>query len=53
MLDSERNKLGAEVTDLQARVAHDEQKEEESRRENFGLKQKVRQSNKKCKRTKE
>jgi hypothetical protein len=41
MLDGERNKLGQEVGELQARVAHDEHKEEESRRENFGLKQKV------------
>ena len=41
MLDGERNKLGQEVGDLQGRVARDEEKEEESRRENFGLKQKV------------
>lgn len=41
MLDGERNKLGQEVGDLQNRVARDEEKEEESRRENFGLKQKV------------
>ena len=41
MLDGERNKLGQEVSDLQNRVARDEEKEEESRRENFGLKQKV------------
>jgi rootletin len=42
MLDSERNKLGQEVVDLQGRVARDEEKDEEARKENFGLKQKVR-----------
>ena len=41
MLDSERSKLGSEVTELQNRVAHDEEKDELSRKENFGLKQKV------------
>ena len=41
MLDGERNKLGQEVVDLQGRVARDEEKEEESRKENFGLKQRV------------
>ena len=39
LLDGERNKLGSEVNELQTRVARDEQKEEESRKENFGLKQ--------------
>ena len=43
MLDGERSKLGQEVNDLQSRVARDEEKEEEARKENFGLKQKVRQ----------
>ena len=41
MLDGERNKLGQEVGELQVRVARDEEKEDESRRENMGLKQKV------------
>jgi len=41
MLESERNKLGQEVGDLQTRVARAEEKDEESRKENFGLKQKV------------
>ena len=41
LLDSERNKLTNDVRELQDRVAHDEQKDEESRRENFALKQKV------------
>ena len=41
MLDGERGKLSKEVTDLQVWVARDEEKEEECRRENFGLKQKV------------
>lgn len=40
-LDGERNKLGKEVGDLQNRVARDEEKEEESRRTSFDLKQKV------------
>lgn len=44
MLDGERNKLNSEVNDLQNRVARDEEREEESRRESFGLKQKVRYS---------
>ena len=43
LLDSERSKLGGEVNDLQARVARDEEKEEEARKENFGLKQRVSQ----------
>jgi len=41
-LDSERSKLGREVIDLQNRVARDEEKEDESRRHQFDLKQKVR-----------
>lgn len=41
MLDGERSKLGKEVNDLQARVAKDEEKEEEGRRHAFDLKQKV------------
>ena len=41
MLDGECNKLGQEVSDLQNRVARDKEKEKESRRENFDLKQKV------------
>ncbi len=41
MLDGERHKLGSEVNDLQVRVSRDEEKEEESRKENFGLKQRV------------
>lgn len=41
LLDGERNKLGQEVAELQVRVQRDEEKDEESRRENFGLKQKV------------
>ena len=41
MLDGERSKLGKEVADLQTRVARDEEKEEESRRTSFDLKQKV------------
>lgn len=40
-LDGERNKLGKEVSDLQSRVARDEEKEEEARRTSFDLKQKV------------
>lgn len=41
MLDSERSKLGSEVNELQDRVARDEEKDELSRKENFGLKQRV------------
>ena len=41
MLDGERSKLGKEVEDLQVRVARDEEKEEESRKTSFDLKQKV------------
>lgn len=41
ILDGERNKLTNDVRELQDRVAHDEQKDEESRRDNFALKQKV------------
>jgi len=41
MLDSERAKLGSEVDDLQNRVARDEERDEENRRESFGLKQKA------------
>ena len=41
LLDGERNKLGQEVNELQNRVARDGEKEEESRKENFGLKQRV------------
>ncbi len=40
-LDGERNKMGQQVNELQRRVAKDEEKEEEARKENFGLKQKV------------
>lgn len=40
-LDSENNKRSKEVGELQARVALEEQREEESRREAFGLRQKV------------
>lgn len=42
MLDGEKSKLCTEVNDLQTRVANDEEREEENRKENFGLKQKVR-----------
>lgn len=41
MLDSENTKKDKEVAELQARVALDEHREEESRRESFGLKQKI------------
>lgn len=41
MLDGERNKLDKEVTELQTRVAKDEEKEEEARKTSFDLKQKV------------
>lgn len=41
MLDSENTKKSKEVAELQARVAVDEQREEETRRESFGLKQKI------------
>lgn len=41
MLDGEKSKLCTEVNDLQTRVAKDEEREEENRKENFGLKQKV------------
>lgn len=40
-LDSENSKRSKEVGELQARVALEEQREEESRREAFGLRQKV------------
>lgn len=42
MLDGEKTKLNSEVNDLQNRVARDEEREEESRKESFGLKQRVR-----------
>ena len=45
MLDSERSKLGYEVDELQNWVARDEEKEEESRKEDFGLKQRVCRTN--------
>ena len=41
LLDGERAKLSSEVVDLQARVARDEEKEEEARADSFILKQKV------------
>ena len=41
MLDGEKTKLCTEVNELQTRVSRDEEREEESRKENFGLKQKV------------
>ena len=41
MLDGEKTKLNSEVNDLQNRVARDEEREEEARKESFGLKQKV------------
>ena len=41
MLDGENTKKSKEVEDLQARVADDEQRDEEARRESFGLKQKI------------
>ena len=41
MLDGEKTKLCTEVNELQTRVARDEEREEENRKENFGLKQKV------------
>ena len=41
MLDGEKAKLCTEVNELQSRVARDEEREEGSRKENFGLKQKV------------
>ena len=41
MLDTENSKKSKEVEDLQDRVAQDEEKEEEARRESFGLKQKI------------
>uniref|UniRef100_K7FZ16 Ciliary rootlet coiled-coil, rootletin n=1 Tax=Pelodiscus sinensis TaxID=13735 RepID=K7FZ16_PELSI len=41
MLDSENTKKSKEVAELQARVALDEQREEESRRESLGLRQKI------------
>lgn len=44
MLDSENTKKSKEMAELQARVALDEQREEENRRESFGLKQKMAES---------
>ena len=41
MADSERNKLNIRVNELQRQVQRDEEKEDESRKENFNLKQKV------------
>lgn len=41
MLEGEKAKLISEVNDLQNRVARDEERDEENRRENFSLKQKV------------
>ena len=41
MLDGERNKLGQEVGELQVRVTKDEEREEDARKENLGLKLKV------------
>lgn len=41
MLDGENNKKSKELEDLQARVARDEEKEDEARKESFGLKQKI------------
>lgn len=43
-LDSENSKRSKEVGELQARVALEEQREEESRRQAFGLRQKVAES---------
>lgn len=40
-LDSENSKKSRELEELQARVALEEQREEESRREAFGLRRKV------------
>lgn len=41
MLDGENNKKSKELEDLQARVARDEERDEEARKESFGLKQKI------------
>lgn len=41
MLDGENSKKSKEVAELQAWVALEEQREEESRRESFGLKQRI------------
>lgn len=41
MLDSERSKLSVRINELLGQVARDEEKEEEARKENFSLKQKV------------
>ena len=41
MSDSERNKLNIRVNELQRQVQRDEEKEDEARKENFNLKQKV------------
>ena len=40
-LDGENTKKSKEVEELQARVAADEENEEEARRVSFGLKQKI------------
>lgn len=40
-LDGENTKRSKEVEELQARVAADEENEEEARRVSFGLKQKI------------
>ena len=40
-LDTERGKLNKEVNDLQNQLAKDEEKEDEARRKNLGLTQKV------------
>lgn len=41
VIDGERSKLAVRVNELLNQVARDEEKEEEARRENFSLKQKV------------
>lgn len=41
LLDSEKEQRGREVAELQARVSLDEQREGDTRRESFGLKQRI------------
>jgi hypothetical protein len=41
VIDGERSKLAVRVNELLSQVARDEEKEEEARKENFSLKQKV------------
>ena len=41
LVETERSKLTTRVAEMQTQIARDEEKEEEGRKENYGLKQKV------------